>query len=184
MRKTIILTMFLLALCAFLCIAAPAKNAPLYDKVLIYCNFDDMSYRKQLEKKFIKYFKAKDKKKKKSLEIMPPLKEYSTTDVDKIMKDNSLDTLLEIKLLDSKVTTEDDAMAGTKLFKVYAKGWSTQASAKMELDVSIIDKRNGETVYSKIMKEEAYEDSVKEAVDELFDNFAYGIVRNQFLGKK
>lgn len=184
MRKIILIVLILLILFTVSGFAAPAKNAPLYDKVLIYCNFADMNYRKQLENKFLKYFKAKNITASKSLELMPPLKEYSASDVDKIMKDNNLETLLEIKLLDSKVTTEDDAVAGTKLFKVYAKGWSTQASAKMELDVSITDKRNGETVFSKIMKEEAYEDSVKESVDELFDNFAYGIVRNQFLGKK
>ena len=184
MKKIVLIILIMLILCSISGFAAPAKNAPLYDKVLIYCNFDDMNYRKQLEKKFFKHFNAKNITASKSLELMPPLKEYSAADVDKIMKDNGLDTLLEIKLLDCKVTTEDDAVAGTKLFKVYAKGWSTQASAKMEFDVSITDKRNGETVFSSIMKEEAFEDSVKESVDELFDDFAYGIVRKQFLGKK
>ena len=34
------------------------------------------------------------------------------------------------------------------------------------------------------MKCEEAEDTVKEAIDELFDNFSYNIVRRQFLGKK
>lgn len=184
MRKTIILIMTIMMVCAAFVSAAPAKSAPLYDKVLIYCNFDDMNYRKQLEGKFLKYFKTNKITAAKSLELMPPLKEYTAEDIDKIMKDNGLDTLLEIKLLDCKVTSEDDALAGTKLFKVYVKNWSTQASAKMDLDVSIIDKRSGETAFKQNFKEEAFEDSVKEAVEELFDNFAYKIVRRQFLGKK
>ena len=184
MRKTIIFTLVLLLICTALCFSAPAKTTPLYDKVLIYCNFDDMNYRKQLESKLLKYFKTNKITAAKSLELMPPLKEYTTEDIDKIMKDNSLDTLLEIKLLDCKVTSEDDALVGTKLFKVYAKNWSTLASAKMELDTAIIDKRTGETAFKETFKEEAAEDSVKESVDELFDNFAYKIVRRQFLGKK
>ena len=184
MRKTIILIMIIMMVCAAFSFAAPAKSAPLYDKVLIYCNFDDMNYRKQLENKFLKYFKTQKITASKSLELMPPLKEYTAEDIEKIMKDNGLETLLEIKLLDCKVTSEDDAVAGTKLFKVYVKNMSTLASAKMEFDVAIIDKRNGETAFKEIMKEDAFEDSVKESVDELFDNFAYKIVRRQFLGKK
>ena len=174
----------LLMMCTIFSFAAPAKSAPLYDKVLIYCNFDDMNYRKQLEGKLLKYFKTNKITAAKSLELMPPLKEYSAEDIDKIMKDNDLDTLLEIKLLDCKVTSEDDALVGTKLFKVYAKNWSTLASAKMELDVAITDKKTGQTAFKETFKEEEAEDSVKEAVDELFDNFAYKTVRRQFLGKK
>ena len=184
MRKTIILMLALLMICTIFGFAAPAKSAPLYDKVLIYCNFDDMNYRKQLEGKLLKYFKTNKITASKSLELMPPLKEYSAEDIDKIMKDNDLDTLLEIKLLDCKVTSEDDALVGTKLFKVYAKNWSTLASAKMELDVAITDKKTGQTAFKETFKEEEAEDSVKEAVDELFDNFAYKTVRRQFLGKK
>ena len=184
MRKTIILIMIIMMVCAAFSFAAPAKSAPLYDKVLIYCNFDDMNYRKQLENKFLKYFKTQKITAAKSLELMPPLKEYTAGDIDKIMKDNGLETLLEIKLLDCKVTSEDDAVAGTKLFKVYVKNMSTLASAKMEFDVAITDKRSGETAFKQNFKEEAFEDSVKESVDELFDNFAYKIVRRQFLGKK
>ena len=115
---------------------------------------------------------------------MPPLKEYTADDVDKIMKDNGLETLLEIKMLDCKVTSEDDALVGNKLFKVYVKDVSTLASAKMNLDVSIVDKRTGETAFKNNFKEEAFEDSIKEAVDELFENFAYKTVRRQFMGKK
>ena len=100
------------------------------------------------------------------------------------MQDNALQTLLEIKLLDCKLTSEDDAVAGTKFFKVYVKDISTVASAKMEFDVTIIDKRTGESAFNQKFKEEAYEDSVKESVDELFDNLTYKIVRGQFLGKK
>ena len=184
MRKTIILMLAFLMLCTAFGFSAPAKSAPLYDKVLIYCNFDDMNYRKQLESKLLKYFKTNKITAAKSLELMPPLKEYSAEDIDKIMKDNDLETLLEIKLLDCKVTSEDDALVGTKLFKVYAKNWSTLASAKMELDVAITDKKTGETAFKETFKEEEAEDSVKEAVDELFDNFAYKTVRRQFLGKK
>ena len=184
MRKIILITLILLILSAASGLAAPAKNAPLYDKVLIYCSFDDMNYRKQLENKFLKYFKAKNITAAKSLELMPPLKEYTDSDVDKIMQENGLDTLLEIKLLDTKVTSEDDAVAGTKLFKVYAKGWSTLATAKMEFDVKIVDKKNQKTAYQEKIKCEEAEDTVKEAVDELFDNFSYNIVRRQFLGKK
>ena len=184
MRKTIILIMIIMMVCAAFSFAAPAKSAPLYDKVLIYCNFDDMNYRKQLENKLLKYFKTQKITAAKSLELMPPLKEYTAEDIDKIMKDNGLETLMEIKLLDCKVTSEDDAVAGTKLFKVYVKNMSTMASAKMEFDVAIIDKRSGETAFKQNFKEEAFEDSVKESVDELFDNFAYKIVRRQFLGKK
>ena len=184
MRKTIILIMIIMMVCTAFGFAASSKSAPLYDKVLIYCNFDDMNYRKQLEGKFLKYFKTNKITAAKSLELMPPLKEYTAEDIDKIMKDNGLETLLEIKLLDCKVTSEDDALAGTKMFKVYVKNWSTLASAKMDLDVSIIDKRTGETAFKENFKEEAAEDSVKESVDELFDNFAYKIVRKQFLGKK
>ena len=184
MRKTIILMLALLMICTIFGFAAPAKSAPLYDKVLIYCNFDDMNYRKQLEGKFLKYFKTNKITAAKSLELMPPLKEYTAEDLDKIMKDKGLETLLEIKLLDCKVTSEDDALVGTKLFNVYAKNWSTLASAKMELDVTITDKKTGETAFEETFKEEEAEDSVKEAVDELFDNFAYKTVRRQFLGKK
>jgi len=184
MRKTIILMLALLMICTIFGFATPAKSTPLYDKVLIYCNFDDMNYRKQLEGKFLKYFKTNKITAAKSLELMPPLKEYTAEDIDKIMKDKGLETLLEIKLLDCKVTSEDDALVGTKLFKVYAKNWSTLASAKMELDVTITDKKTGETAFKETFKEEEAEDSVKEAVDELFDNFAYKTVRRQFLGKK
>ena len=184
MRKTIILIMIIMMVCTAFGLAAPAKSEPLYDKVLIYCNFDDMNYRKQLENKFLKYFKTQKITAAKSLELMPPLKEYTAEDIDKIMKDNGLETLLEIKLLDCKVTSEDDALAGTKLFKVYAKGWSTLASAKMAFDVKIVDKQNQKTAYQEKIKCEEAEDSVKEAVDELFDNFAYKTVRRQFLGKK
>ena len=182
MRKIILITLILLILSTVSGFAAPAKNAPLHDKVLIYCNFDDMNYRKQLENKLLKYLKAKNITAAKSLELMPPLKEYTDSDVDKIMQDNGLDTLLEIKLLSSKVTTEDDAVAGNKFFKVYAKGWSTLASATMEFDVKIVDKQ--ETAYQEKIKCEEAEDTVKEAIDELFDNFSYNIVRRQFLGKK
>jgi len=115
---------------------------------------------------------------------MPPLREYTQEDIDRIMQDNALQTLLEIELLDCKLTSEDDAVAGTKFFKVYVKDISTVASAKMEFDVTIIDKRTGGTAFNQKLKEEAYEDSVKESVDELFDNLAYKIVRGQFFGKK
>ncbi|MBQ3713418.1 MAG: hypothetical protein IJT92_01950 [Spirochaetia bacterium] len=184
MRKTIILILVLLVICTISGFTAPAKSSPLYDKVLIYCNFDDMNYRKQLEAKFLKYFKINKITAAKSLELMPPLKEYTADDVDKIMKDNGLETLLEIKMLDCKVTSEDDALVGNKLFKVYVKDVSTLASAKMNLDVSIVDKRTGETAFKNNFKEEAFEDSIKEAVDELFENFAYKTVRRQFMGKK
>ena len=184
MRKTIILMLALLMICTIFGFATPAKSAPQYDKVLIYCNFDDMNYRKQLENKFFKQFKAKNITAAKSLDLMPPLREYTQEDIDRIMQDNALQTLLEIKLLDCKLTSEDDAVAGTKFFKVYVKDISTVASAKMEFDVTIIDKRTGESAFNQKFKEEAYEDSVKESVDELFDNLAYKIVRGQFLGKK
>ena len=87
MRKTIILMLALLMICTIFGFATPAKSAPLYDKVLIYCKFDDMNYRKQLEGKFLKYFKTNKITAAKSLELMPPLKEYTAEDIDKIMKD-------------------------------------------------------------------------------------------------
>lgn len=109
MKKTHVLMPFHVALilcCFFGCastkiesITKSGTNLCYYNNILIYCNFDNLQYRKQLETEFQKQFSKNNIQSIKSIDLFPPLKEYSPSEINAITASSGAALFLEVKIL-------------------------------------------------------------------------------------
>jgi hypothetical protein len=72
-----------------------------YKKILVFANVQDVELRKNLENNLIEQFKLQNKDVVSSIEIISPLKEYSSEELSKIYSENGIDCFLIVSIINT-----------------------------------------------------------------------------------
>ena len=158
----------------------PGTELHSYNNVLIYCNFDNLKYRKQLEDEFYKQFSRKNIVAIKSLDVLSPLESYSDTEKDEIFKAKNIEIILEIKTIS---TTSNN---GDNNFLVVPSGgsfWilgSSDVKVTVSFDITITDILKQEKIFMGTATYEEEDDEISECLEEIFESLAEDMVKEHF----
>lgn len=158
----------------------PGSELHSYNNVLIYCNFDNLKYRKQLEDEFYKQFSRKNIVSIKSLDIFSPLQSYSDSEKNEILKSNNIEIIIEIKTIS---TTSNN---GDSNFLVVPSGGSfwilgdSDVKVTVSFDITITDIIKQEKIFIGTATYEEEDDEVSECLEEIFESLAEDMVKEHF----
>ena len=158
----------------------PGTELHTYNNVLIYCNFDNLKYRKQLEDEFYKQFSRKNIVAIRSLDILSPLESYSDTEKDEILKSKKIEIILEIKTIS---TTSNN---GDSNFIVVPSGGSfwilgdSDVKVTVSFDITITDIIKQEKIFMGTATYEEEDDEISECLEEIFESLAEDMVKEHF----
>jgi hypothetical protein len=127
-----------------------------YNRIAVIANEDDLSDRLAIETKMVETLLDNGVNAISSLSLLPPTREFTIEQENKIFKDNSVDALAIIEITDSgffvtsepiRVRTKTHKKGGKKVSRTTVSGGGTEHKAFGQLRVSLIDIESDKTMW-------------------------------------
>ncbi len=165
-------------------IAKPDSDLLNYDKILIFCNFDNLKYRIRLESEIKKQFERNGKTAFKSSEVMPPLREYSEAEYDEIILSKEIELLVEIKLLNMYSSSGSTSSFMMPVGGFFLGRGSSEVKLSVDFDIMMYDTRAGEIVLKGTASSEDEDDEFEDCIESIFESLAEELVGKYFSASK
>ena len=159
----------------------PDAELTKYKKTLIYVDIQDIQFRKLLEKDIEEQLAMQKKNIIKSIEIIPPLKEYSESDINKICRDNSIDSIIKISVISLSTNNGDSSSVFIPTGNFVWGLGSSDIKLTMAFDIIIYDVNNDEIVIRGTAKSEDENDEIEDCMDNISKSLAKEIVEEFFI---
>jgi hypothetical protein len=127
-----------------------------YNRIAVIANEDDLSDRLAIETKMVETLLDNGVNAISSLSLLPPTREFTIEQENKIFKDNSVDALALIEITDSgffvtsepiRIRTKTHKKGGKKVSRTTVSGGGTEHKAFGQLRVSLIDIESDKTMW-------------------------------------
>lgn len=189
MKRIYALISFCLVLCClFGCastkiegITKPGTNLRHYNNILIHCNFDNLQYRKQLETEFQKQFSENGIRSIKSIDLFPPLKDYSPSEITAIAKSSSASLILEIKLQSLYTNKGDSSSFFIPMGGFFFGSGSSEIKLTVVFDITIRDIPSEEILFRGTATSEDENDNLSKCLENIFESLSEELVEKYFL---
>ena len=162
-------------------VKTPDAELTKYKKTLIYVDIQDIQFRKLLEKDIEEQLAMQKKNIIKSIEIIPPLKEYSESDINKICRDNSIDSIIKISVISLSTNNGDSSSVFIPTGNFVWGLGSSDIKLTMAFDIIIYDVNNDEIVIRGTAKSEDENDEIEDCMDNISKSLAKEIVEEFFI---
>ena len=131
-----------------------------FKRLLIFASSQDLYFKKTAEAAFLEAFSAKGYTCFQSIELFPPLKQYTNEELNRIYQDNNIDALIVITIMDeysekeyvpqSSTTTTSKNIYGNKIYgqsNTQTYGGYYIDKPRIKCSVEVFDIGNGVTVW-------------------------------------
>ena len=129
-------------------------------KLMIFASSQDLSFKKTVEQAFFEAFFEKGYLSFQSIELLPPIRQYTNEEITKIYQNNNIDGLLIIIVMDEysekeyvpqiSTTTTSKNIYGNKIYgqsQTYTSGGYYEEKPRIKCSIEVIDINNGATVW-------------------------------------
>lgn len=179
-----ILFLFLLSSCASTeieGITKPDIKFYEYQKVFVYCNLENVKYRKNLENEICKQFNKQNIKAIKSIEVFPPLKEYSSEEIQNSISKTNSEIFIAVKILSVNTNNGDSSSFFMPVGGMFFGSGSTEIKVNLDFDITIYDiKNNYEIIYKGTATSKDENDEFDDCIENIFESFAEQLVKQYF----
>ena len=152
-----------------------------YNNILVFCNFENLKYRKQLENEFYKEFNSKKIKSIKSIELISPLKSYSNEDVSNLIKEAGVEILMEIKILSINTNSGDSSSLFVPMGGFFFGGSDSETEVTIDFDITVYDVNKEEILFRGTATGEEEDDDFSDCIEEIFEDFAEEFIDMYFV---
>jgi len=131
-----------------------------FENILVIVPFTDIGLRRQTEEIFVSKFNSSDMKALSSLELMPPIKDYSDQELMNILDKNKVDGILTVALKDywtseSYVPKSSSTQGSANLYgnSLYYRSYTQQyggyyvSKPNVSFETRLFDRRSGEVAW-------------------------------------
>jgi len=140
-------------------------------------------YRKQLETEFQTQFSKNNIKSFKSLDFFSPLENYTEEDLQKILSDNNIEILLEVKILSTNAHNGDSSSFIMPMGGFFFGSGSTEVKVTIDFDICIYDIKSKETIFKGTATGEEEDDEISDCLEDIFESLAKDMVETYFIEK-
>ena len=153
-----------------------------YNKVVVYCNLENIKYRKLLENELCKQFNKQNKTALKSIELLPPLKEYTADEIINSVSSTNAELLIEIKILSANTNNGSSSSVFMPVGGMYFGSGSTEIKLNMDFDIKIYDIKNDyEIIFRGTASSEDESDELDDCIENVFESFSEELVNQYFV---
>lgn len=190
MRKNIINFIILITLSIFFYSCAsteiegfqkPETNFYEYKNVCVYGNIENVKYRKTLENDISNQFNKQNITVVKSIDLFPPLKEYSSEEILQLVSKTNSEIFIEVKVLSVTTNNGDSSSFFMPVGGMFFGSGSTEIKVNLTFDIVIYDiKNNFEIIYKGTATSKEEDDEFEDCIKNIFESFAEQLVKQYF----
>ncbi|MBR4375649.1 MAG: hypothetical protein IKS91_01330 [Spirochaetia bacterium] len=162
-------------------IEKPGTELNSYTNILISCDFDNLKYRKQLENEFYNQFSKNNIYAVKGLDLFPPLQSYSDSEKEQIIKENSIELIININDISFDSEKGDKKIILLPTAGLLVGRGKSRVIVTAEFDITITDIKNQETIFKGTATYEEKDRNISKCTEKIFKSLAEEMVNNYFV---
>lgn len=152
-----------------------------YQKVFVYSNLENLKYRKKLETEICKQFNTQNIEAIKSIEKLPPLKEYSTEEIKNIISETNSEIFIEVRILSIATNNGDSNSFFMPIGGMFFGSGSSEIKVNIDFDITIYDVQNNyEILFKGTATSKDENDEFEDCIENIFKSFAGQLVKQYF----